>query len=83
MSRLTDENIESLLEKDAAEEKPAANEPPQTASDANYYSEPEMTPMTSPLGSRPGTPVLSDTEYETKQRGKMDATPPGANSQQR
>ncbi len=32
----------------------------------DYYSEPEMSPMVmSPIGSRPATPILSDTEYET------------------
>ncbi len=37
----------------------------------DYYSEPEMSPITSPIGSRPATPILSDSEYETKQRGNQ------------
>lgn len=35
---------------------------------AHYFSEPDMTPMTSPVGSRPSTPVLSDSELEVAQR---------------
>lgn len=52
----------------------------------DYYSDPggmfSPDEMLSPAGSRPGTPIMSDTEYETKQRGKMD-TPPGMNKEQR
>ena len=29
-----------------------------------YFSEPEMSPVTSPIGSRPGSPILSDTGME-------------------
>ena len=29
-----------------------------------YFSEPEFSPGTSPMGSRPGSPIMSDTEYE-------------------
>jgi phosphatidate phosphatase LPIN len=38
-----------------------------------YYSEPEISPGSSPMGSRPGSPVSSDTEYETRgQRGSKE-----------
>ena len=33
-----------------------------------YFSEPELSPGTSPMGSRPGSPVMSDTEYEIRDR---------------
>ena len=31
-----------------------------------YFSEPEISPGTSPMGSRPPSPILSDSEYETR-----------------
>ena len=31
-----------------------------------YFSEPELSPVTSPMGSRPGSPVMSDTEFEIR-----------------
>ena len=30
-----------------------------------------MSPVTSPMGSRPGSPVMSDTEFETGKRGSI------------
>ena len=64
-SRLGDEAIESILdsqEKMIREEDLATN---ISGRKTDYFSEPEMT---SPNGSRPATPVLSDTEYETKRQ---------------
>ncbi len=40
----------------------------------DYYSEPEMSPIMSPIGSRPATPILSDSEYETKQHGTQSVS---------
>jgi len=42
-----------------------------------YFSEPEISPGTSPMGSRPGSPILSDTEFETgkgQKRGSISAS---------
>ena len=69
MSRLGHGNIDEILDSqkkaDDQKKKVAAME---AARRMDYYSEPEMTPMTSPRGSRPPSPVLSDTEYETKRQ---------------
>ncbi len=66
LSRLGDDPIEQILEtQEKLEEKQQMLKKPPLNS---YYSEPEMTPVTSPLGSRPGSPVLSDTEFETKRQ---------------
>ncbi len=64
-SRLGHESIDEILEHQSKmnmmvqEQEEAAGGPPSV----EYFSEPEMI---SPRGSRPSTPVLSDTEYETK-----------------
>lgn len=72
LSRLGDETMDSLLEKQESSSSTPGEEKKKKASSSSnlrlndYYSEPEMSPVTSPLGSRPGTPnILSDTEYET------------------
>ena len=41
---------------------------PNSLERMQYFSEPEITPGTSPMGSRPSTPVMSDTEFETQSR---------------
>merc|ERR1712008_358949 len=42
----------------------------------NYFSEPEISPGTSPMGSRPGSPdnVMSDSEFETGKRGSISGS---------
>eukprot|EP00095_Tigriopus_kingsejongensis_P000826 snap_masked-scaffold63_size435493-processed-gene-2.4 protein:Tk00826 transcript:snap_masked-scaffold63_size435493-processed-gene-2.4-mRNA-1 annotation:"phosphatidate phosphatase lpin3" len=61
-SRLGDQPIESILQ---TQEKLDKAQSSQRRPNTNYYSEPEMI---SPEGSRPSTPILSDTEYETKRQ---------------
>jgi phosphatidate phosphatase LPIN len=68
-SRLGNSAFDSLLDSQEhmhREEK----ESRATAATMDYFSEPEMT---SPQGSRPPTPVQSDTEYETKREKKKSA----------
>ena len=45
-------------------------QPSAKKSSMQYFSEPEMSPVTSPMGSRPGSPVLSDTEFESQRRAE-------------
>jgi hypothetical protein len=40
----------------------------EIAASSHYFSEPDLTPVTSPVGSRPSSPVLSDSELEVGQR---------------
>ncbi len=35
---------------------------------SHYFSEPDLSPSTTPVGSRPPSPVLSDSELEVGQR---------------
>ncbi|XP_059086494.1 phosphatidate phosphatase LPIN3-like isoform X1 [Tigriopus californicus] len=63
-SRLGGEAIESILETQEKIDKQQQSTP-KVMKSTQYFSEPEMM---SPEGSRPGTPVLSDTEYETKRQ---------------
>ena len=49
------------------------------AANTHYFSEPDLSPVTSPVGSRPPSPVLSDSELEVAQRVTVTA---GANKQE-
>ncbi len=73
LSRLGGEaTIDSILDSQAKQEQAASAAAAASGPGpgrVDYFSEPEMSPVASPLGSRPGTPnILSDSEYETKQR---------------
>lgn len=70
-SRLPDqEKLDSILEEQAELQKQdRALLTVDVSGGSQYFSEPEMTPpTTSPMGSRPATPVLSDSELEVGQR---------------
>ena len=41
---------------------------------SHYFSEPDLTPVTSPVGSRPPSPVLSDSELEVAQRVNVSSS---------
>lgn len=64
-SRLGGEAIESILETQDKMDKQQKSTPRPLMKTTQYYSEPEMM---SPEGSRPNTPISSDTEYETKRQ---------------
>ena len=77
LSRVDDSVIDVIesggAAKSAKDEEAEANDPANTICPGSYFSEPEMTPITSPIGSRPGTPnVLSDSECYTKQEGTTE-----------
>jgi phosphatidate phosphatase LPIN len=44
------------------------------ASTASYFSEPELSPVSSPVDSRSGSPVLSDTEFERRKERNSDSS---------
>jgi hypothetical protein len=83
LSRLPDqEKLDSILEHQAELEKQDLNQQQQQSvtgsvrtkltlgldSGSHYFSEPDLTPVTSPVGSRPPSPVLSDSELEVQPR---------------
>ena len=78
LSRLPQpEDLDSLV-KDAeaseaseAEKENKGSLPIDIERKLQYFSEPEISPGTSPMGSRPGSPVMSDTEFETGKRGSV------------
>lgn len=84
LSRLPDqEKLDSILEQQAELEKQDMDSSPKHVRDSlkveinttrhGYFSEPDLTPVTSPIGSRPPSPVLSDSELEVPQRMNASA----------
>jgi len=73
MSRLPDqEKLDSILEHQTELKKQDKQERSMLSVDipstSHYFSEPELSPVTSPVGSRPSSPILSDSELEVGQR---------------
>merc|ERR1712156_520942 len=85
LSRLPIEpEIMDSIATDDQEIKQIETEPPRSSLPINierqfsYFSEPEISPGTSPMGSRPGSPVMSDTEFETGKRGSISTSGGGS-----
>jgi len=64
---------QELLKEMETEATPRSSLPISIERQFNYFSEPEISPGTSPMGSRPGSPenCLSDSEFETGKRGSI------------
>ena len=65
-SRLPDQKqLDSMFAPDGSEDSDEGNKKVSSKRDTNlqYFSEPETySPITSPIGSRPGSPIMSDSE---------------------
>jgi hypothetical protein len=68
-----------LEKKDLSQQSVRSKLTVDIAANSHYFSEPDLTPVTSPVGSRPPSPVLSDSELEVAQRVTVTA---GANKQE-
>ena len=58
------ESKKSSMQEDASPEKVVIK-------NTQYFSEPELSPSTSPMGSRPSSPICSDTEFESAKRERV------------
>ena len=78
-SRLPDpEKLDSILEAELEKQDQHQGRSKlsvEIAANSHYFSEPDLTPTTSPVGSRPSSPVLSDSELEVGQRVTVGPAP--------
>lgn len=83
LSRLPLDSDQVVGSDDKESEKESNSLPLALERKLQYFSEPEISPGTSPMGSRPGSPVMSDTEFETKgKRGSISGAPGAGNSKE-
>lgn len=79
LSRLPDqEKLDSILEAELEKQDQQQGRSKlsvEIAASSHYFSEPDLTPTTSPVGSRPPSPVLSDSELEVGQRVTVGPAP--------
>ena len=80
LSRLPDQDkldsiLEAELEKQDHQQQGRSKLTVEISASSHYFSEPDLTPTTSPVGSRPPSPVLSDSELEVGQRVTVGPAP--------
>ena len=73
LSRLPDsEKLDQILKIESKKSSMEDASPEKVViKNTQYFSEPELSPSTSPMGSRPSSPICSDTEFESAKRERV------------